>query len=206
MKNTVELVGHYGGDETHALAAWTSTSRELTEEKRARIGGLLTMLAANGHGTPFERSMLHFLLRVDTATHIHLLKHRAGVGTNGESARYKELGNPTALLPSDWPALLQDRLRRQHEAAVREYKDALSELTPILGRKRAKESARFFLPYANQLTLDVSFNFRSFVHFLGLRMKPNAQKEVQEVASQMLELVRHLPGKPFEKSLAAFHY
>lgn len=26
--NTVEMIGHYGGDETHALSAWTSTSRE----------------------------------------------------------------------------------------------------------------------------------------------------------------------------------
>ena len=34
--NKVELVGWYGGDETHALSAWTSTSRELTEEKQMR--------------------------------------------------------------------------------------------------------------------------------------------------------------------------
>lgn len=33
MKNTVELIGHYGSDEIIALAAWTSTSRELTDEK-----------------------------------------------------------------------------------------------------------------------------------------------------------------------------
>lgn len=204
--NTVELVGYYGGDETHALAAWTSTSRDIDDAKRARVGDLLKMLADNNHGSPFERSMLHFLMRVDTATHIHILKHRAGTGTNGESARYKELGAPTALIPSDWPELLQDRLRRHHENCVQEYKDALKELTPILGRARAKESARFFLPYANQITLDVSFNWRSFAHFLGLRMKPNAQKEVRELAGQMLELVCNIPGKPFERTIAAFGY
>ncbi len=497
--NTVELIGYYGGDETHALAAWTSTSRDIDDGKRERIVDLLKMLADNSHGSPFERSMLHFLVRVDTATHIHLLKHRAGVsclaantklrflnsngessakytttiqelyarwnrgrphqntqkdalyqkrriskmklsalslssgfmkpvsvvdvihngsrdtfryesesgksiectpdhlfrssengwisvdaafesktpvavvqncgqsdrsrdlrmstpiqwrdvaetdgavrvsdrgdiescynnryrtsvfrpkkltvtpsgylvvnlpggrvrpvhrivleafvgkkpagkecrhldnnpannhlcnlawGTalenkmdagfrgvsqrrmvyetiikrtplgkqdvydltvsgdehsflangfvvhncNGESARYKELGAPTALIPSDWPELLQDRLRRHHENCVQEYKDTLKELTPILGRARAKESARFFLPYANQITLDISFNFRSFAHFLGLRMKPNAQREIRELAEQMLELVKNLPGKPFEGTIAAFGY
>ena len=31
MKNTVELIGWYGGDEAIALSAWTSTSRELTQ-------------------------------------------------------------------------------------------------------------------------------------------------------------------------------
>ena len=41
MENKVELVGYYGSDETHALSAWTSTSRDLTDEKRGRIDKLL---------------------------------------------------------------------------------------------------------------------------------------------------------------------
>ena len=32
--NKGELIGTYGGDESHALSAWTSTSRDLTEEKK----------------------------------------------------------------------------------------------------------------------------------------------------------------------------
>ncbi len=38
MNNEVELMGTYGSDETHALSAWTSTSRQLGPKKRARIG------------------------------------------------------------------------------------------------------------------------------------------------------------------------
>jgi thymidylate synthase ThyX len=87
MKNTVELIGHYGSDITHAQSAWTSTSRDLTEEKKERIPSLLSMLADNGHYTPFEKSSLHFLVTVDQASHIHLLKHRVAVSINGESAR-----------------------------------------------------------------------------------------------------------------------
>jgi thymidylate synthase (FAD) len=206
--NTVEWTGdkYYGSDEIHALSAWTSTHRYMDDGKRARVGDLLKMLGAEGHHSPFEKSLLHFLLRVDTATHIHLLKHRIGVSVSGESARYKELGAPTALIPADWPELLQERLRRHHANSVQEYKDALNELTPILGRARAKESARFFLPYSNQITLDVCFNWRSFHHFLGLRKKPNAQKEIRELAEQMLELVRELPGAPFARTIAAFGY
>ena len=206
--NTVEWTGdkYYGNDEIHALSAWTSTHRYMDDGKRARVGDLLKMLATELHHSPFEKSLFHFLFRVDTATHIHILKHRIGVSVSGESARYKELGTPTALIPADWPELLQERLRRHHENCVQEYKDALKELTPILGRARAKESARFFLGYSNQITLDVSFNWRSFAHFLGLRMKPNAQKEIRELAEQMLDLVKNLPGKPFERTIAAFGY
>ncbi len=208
MKNTVEWTGnkYYGNDEIHALSAWTSTSRYMDDGKRARVGDLLKMLGGEGHHSPFEKSLLHFLVRVDTATHIHLLKHRIGVSINGESARYKELGAPTALIPDDWPEALQRRLQLHHDAAVQEYKDALRELTPVIGRARAKESARFFLPYSNQITLDICFNWRSFHHFLSLRKKPNAQDEVREIASTMLEMVRELPDKPFERTIAAFGY
>jgi len=204
MNNTVELIGYYGNDELHALSAWTSTSRELDEAKKERIPALLAQLATAGHHTPFEKSMLHFLVRCDTASHIHLLKHRIGVSCNGESARYKEIKAPSFLVPSDWPLDIQNALKAHCLASNEIYHKTVARLTPLLGRARAKESARFFLPYANQLTLDVSFNFRSFQHFLGLRNKPEAQKEIRHIASKMLDLVVNIDGAPFKHTLAAF--
>ena len=204
MNNTVELIGHYGNDEIHALSAWTSTSRELDAKKVERIPALLTQLAEAGHHTPFEKSMLHFLVRCDTASHIHALKHRIGVSINGESARYKEIKDNSSLIPSDWPIDIQNALKTHCLASNELYHATLARLTPILGRARAKESARFFLPYANQLTLDVSFNFRSFVHFLGLRNKPTAQKEIRDIAANMLDLVKSIEGNPFAHTLEAF--
>ena len=100
--NEVELIGHYGGDKSHALSAWTSTSRELNEDKEKRVGRLLNMLAEAGHHTPFEKSSIHFLVTTDIASHIHILKHRVGVSVNAESARYKELQEDKYYLPEDW--------------------------------------------------------------------------------------------------------
>jgi len=34
MRNKVELIGHYGSDDVIACSAWTSTSRDLTEDKK----------------------------------------------------------------------------------------------------------------------------------------------------------------------------
>ena len=59
--NSVELLGYYGSDIVHAQSAWTSTSRDLTEDKLERIDKLLNMLASEGHHTPFEKSALHFI-------------------------------------------------------------------------------------------------------------------------------------------------
>jgi thymidylate synthase (FAD) len=219
MKNTVELIGYYGGDSTHSLSAWTSTSRELNEDKINRIPKLLKMLHDSGHKTPFEKSSLHFLVNTDIASHIHLIKHRVGTSVNAESARYKELKEDKYYLPEDWQnikitnfdsASLSDtwieRLEEYTQDGNRLYHQCLVDLEPVLGRKRAKETARFFKTYNSQIAADVMFNWSSFAHFLSLRMKPEAQIEIKEIAEQMLQLVRNIEGNPFEHTLAAFNY
>ena len=225
MNNKVELIGYYGSDEIHACSAWTSTSRDITQEKRDRIPKLLKMLADAGHHTPFEKSSLHFLVDCDIASHIHLLKHRIGVSINGESARYKELKEDKYYIPDDWvgiPCTYESDLSYFGEKFVLDtenwptileeytelgnklYHACLTDLEPVLGRKRAKESARFFKTYNSQIQADVMFNWRSFHHFLQLRNKPDAQKEIRDIASTMLDLVTNIEGGPFKYTIEAF--
>jgi len=205
--NKAELIGFYGGDETHALSAWTSTSRDLTADKKNRIPSLLKMLAENGHETPFEKSALSFLVTTDIATHIQLCKHRISVSINSESARYKELKDDKYYVPRDWPNDEKARYIAFMEDALMRYHDTLDRLvTGGMDRKRAKESARFYLPYGNQITADVMFNWRSFNHFLGLRMKPEAQREICWLAEEMLKQVKEIPGDPFKHTIDAFGY
>lgn len=225
MKNKIELIGFYGSDTTHAQSAWTSTVRDLTEDKIKRIPSLLKMLAENKHHSVFEKSSLHFLVDCDIASHIHLLKHRIGVSINGESARYKELKEDKFYIPDDWIALdghnseewdyphanfsvdsWADTLQKFTEEGNALYHQCLKELEPVIGRKRAKESARFFKTYNSQIQADVMFNWRSFHHFLNLRNKPDAQKEIRDIAAEMLDLVKNIQGNPFEHTLAAFGY
>ena len=202
--NKVELIGYYGSDLVHAQSAWTSTSRDITEEKKARVGKLLKMLASEGHHTPFEKSSLHFLVTVDQATHIHLIKHRIGVSVNGESARYKELKEDKTYMPEDWPAKWTGLLEWLTNLTNDKYHECLEELTPILGRKRAKESARFFKMFNSQITMDVMFNWRSFYHFQKLRNSEHAQVEVRQLAQDMLDLVKQIEGNPFKETIEAF--
>jgi len=206
MKNQVELLGYYGDDQAHACSAWTSTSRELTEDKVNRIPKLLKMLADEGHHTPFEKSYLHFLVTTDIASHIHIIKHRVGVSVNGESARYKEIKEDKYLIPEDWPLLWQEQLRSYTQLGLDKYHNCIDSLVNEhnFDRKRAKESARFFRTYNTQITADVSFNWRSFYHFQSLRNKPNAQLEIREIAQTMLDLVKNIDGNPFKHTIEAF--
>ena len=215
MNNTVELIGTYGSDELIACSAWTSTSRELTEEKRARIPKLLNDLWSNGHETPFEKGIVHFLVDCDIASHIHLLKHRIS-SLNAESARYKELKEDKFYIPKDfynvypepkieyrfrsWGHILEDMTWTTNQL----YHKCLSDMEKQFGRKRAKETARYFKMYNSQIQSDLSFNLRSFANFLKLRKSEHAQVEICEIANQMLKLVRQT-GK-FEHTLKAWGY
>jgi thymidylate synthase (FAD) len=222
MQNKVELIGWYGGDEINACSAWTSTNRELTEEKKERIPKLLKMLADNGHETPFEKSSVHFLVDTDIASHIHLIKHRIA-SINAESARYKELKEDKYYLPEDWNGIYPTHdvgspdcpiattenswfniLEEYTRMGNTLYHDCLKDLEPVLGRKRAKESARYFKTYNSQIQADAQFNWRSFVNFQRLRNSEHAQLEIREIAAKMLELVKNIKDNPFQYTIEAF--
>lgn len=217
MRNSVELVGFYGGDRTHSMSAWTSTSREITDSKEKRIPELLKMLAENNHHTPFEKSTLHFLVTTDIASHIHLIKHRVGTSVNAESARYKELKEDKFYIPEDFKGIKglnidgeyadwADILTYYNNLGNTLYHECIKDLVAQgIDRKRAKESARYFKTYSSQITSDVMFNFRSFAHFQGLRNKPDAQKEIREIANEMLIQVENIEGNPFKYTLEAFN-
>jgi len=221
--NSVELLGFYGSDEVVAQSAWTSTSRDITDAKRERIPNLLEMLWSNHHETPFEKVSVHFLVDTDIASHIHLLKHRMA-NINGESARYKELKEDKFYLPKDWIGIeinddtlvegdelmidfldnletWKQALEQFSELGNDLYHACLEDLTPVLGRKRAKESARFFKTYNSQIQADVTFNMRSFANFIKLRNSEHAQLEIREVAQQMWDLVQNETEGKFDNVL-----
>jgi len=217
MTNKVQLIGFYGSDEIIACSAWTSTSRDLNEDKKSRIPKLINMLWRDGHETPFEKGMVHFLVDTEIASHIHLLKHRIS-SMNAESARYKELKEDKFYVPEDWSGITTDTqelgfylgdswteiLRRYTEMGNQLYHACLKDIEPVLGRKRAKESARFFKAYNSQIQADISFNMRSFANFLKLRNSEHAQKEIREIAAEMLDLVKNIEGNPFKHTLDAW--
>ena len=229
----VTIVDSSRSEKIIALAAWQSTFKELNIDVPENIDNridvifdavcktkkktplqLLEMLAEHGHHTPFEFCDVVFDVQTDIATHIQILKHRVGVTNskahNTESARYKELEdkfyipsdwlNSNDVILSKWAVLLDQHTKEGH----RLYHQALKELSPILGRTRAKESARYFLPYNKVLNQYVKFNMRSFMHFLSLRNSKHAQLEIRNIAQMMLDEVRKTNRFPL--TLKAFGY
>jgi len=195
----------------------------ISKSKKKSGNDLLAYLAAHHHETPFEKCILDFQITGDLASHIHSLKHRLSA-INCESARYKEFQQDKYYIPDDWTSIEStevvyvdnelvcepwtdwtDILDNHTKRGFALYHQAITDLTPQLGRKRAKESARYFLGYNTQLNYDWQMNFRSFVNIQQLRNDSNAQLEIHQIANTMLHLVETIPGNPFEFSLKAFN-
>jgi flavin-dependent thymidylate synthase len=233
MDNNVNIIGWYGGDKAIARAAWTSTQIDIDLKSESEIENLIVNKLWNNesgkhHKTPFERGIVEFNIICEQASHIHLLKHRLA-NINGESARYKELKEDKFYIPKDWKDV---EVNEKHhnmnyinnqvnanwgkynwEQALSDYTMlgnklyhyCLEDLTPVLGRKRAKESARYFKTMNSQITLSVMMNMSCFYNFYTLRHDKAAQKEIQYITEEMLNCIKNIEGNPFEYTLKAFN-
>jgi len=200
---TVELLMIARDDTTIAEAAWYSTAKEVTPERLERVPALLAMLAKERHTVPFEHTMLSFRVTSEIATHIHMLKHRIGVSISSQSQRYMEIKEDIHYTPEDWPSSLCAVLQAHMLTSFELYHRLVDDLvTAGISRKRAKESARFVLPYATQIRYRVTFNLLSFIHFQRLRNADDAQVEIHLIAAEMLRLVKET-GK-FDNALKAW--
>lgn len=190
-------------------------------KKKRSVQDLLAYLAENEHTSPFRFSSFVFACNTDIATHIQKLKHRVILeAENGESARYKELKEDKFYLPEDWKFL-----KTKNEEVVNKfgtdtwieileeytnlgnflYHESIKDLTPILGKKRTKESARYFKTYNSQINTLNKVSFDGLMQFYFKRHNPEiAQVEIAELAMDMLNAVISIPGNPFKYSIKAF--
>lgn len=199
-------------------------------KKKRSIQDLLQFLSENEHTSPFRFSSFVFACNTDIATHIQKLKHRVVLeAENGESARYKELKEDKFYLPEDWKDI---KVNEKHHnlnylcnqvaanlgnyswnQALNDYTMlgnklyhfCLEDLTPILGKKRAKETARYFKTYNSQINTLNKLSFDGVMQFYFKRHdKTYVQNEIADLAIGMVNCIKNIPGNPFEHSLKAF--
>ena len=95
------------------------------------------------------------------------------MSVNAQSARYRELKEDSLYIPYDWDEdEISEYVNHMQKAYVMYHKTLQHLVDKGYSKKRAKEVSRLYLPYANQIVSDISFNFRSFMHFQGLLL-PN---------------------------------
>lgn len=195
---TATLQDAMGTDLDIALAAWVSTRGELVEEGSdkitpERLEGFLNFLMREEHFSPTEHTALKFLVHAPLFVWRQHMKHRIGVSYNEKSLRYS-LATPHFFLPDESrqrvgkvgqyrmepvsAELSEESRERKVHSCVVAYNMYLADLDAGI----AEEEARMVLPVNIFSSAYVTFNVRSLMHFLHLRMDEHAQKEINDLA------------------------
>lgn len=211
----VKVINWMGREESIIEAARMSTdggfvSWEPYEAHPKGDTGLLGYLWREGHHTPFEMCELLLEVQVPIFVAREWMRHRT-FSYNELSARYTQMpnthyvpeqdrmvrqsktnkqGSSTEKLGDDTAHVLQDCFRREQQAIYEMYEDALNE-------GLVREVARINTPVSRYTRFRVKGNLRNWLHFLRLRMAPNAQFEIRQYACTIANVVEQLWPRTF---------
>ncbi len=188
----------------------------LTEEKTASF---VDMLSEIGHESPIEHAVFTFGIEgVSRALLAQITRHRIA-SFSVQSQRYVAEHDFAYVLPPEIAAIPE--AKEEFLKAMEEDRRHYERLTEILtekhkkaflakgkdektaarmAQKQAIEDARFILPNACATKMVVTFNARSLMNFFELRCCRRAQWEIQDVAIQMLRLVKKAAPRLFAKA------
>ena len=215
MNNTVELISHWGSDLMVVNAARVSFGKE-SKELSEKDKNLIKYLKEHKHTSVFRHPQLQFRITCPIYVERQLFKHQVGLSANSISGRYVDFSDSyTKIKPNGWrkqstsskqgsdgPVEDQSVCETIQNEVIAFCKEAYNEL---IQNGVSKEQARTILP----LNLNTSFiwtgSLLAYLHFWGLRLKPDAQQETREIAQQMLQLVKEIPDEPFKFTLEAFN-
>lgn len=205
---TVILIDSMGTEDRAVQVAKVSTqgpgSRDATSNTR-----LLKALYREEHGVPFEHIYFTFYLEVPIFVSRQIVKHRIS-SINEESGRYREF-LPNFYLPNDERKLVQtgktmdynfEQGRPDQYEAVKWVTEAQSQAfwdnySKLLEMGISKEVARMTMPVNTYTSMFFTLNLRSLMNFIrkrkeweGARVISHAQKEIEMVTDQMVEIIK----------------
>jgi thymidylate synthase (FAD) len=193
----IELLETFGNDLTIVNAARVSFNKESTEMTN-RDEKLIKYLAEHNHNSPFFHPQLRFRIKMPIFVAREWFRHTIGFARNEVSRRYvdtpPELWFPTEFRERD-PNLKQGsketcvenpEVKEIYDQAMR---DALEAYNTLLTQNVAPEIARAVLPLSLYTEFIETGSLAAYARLCKLRLDPHAQKEIQEYARQISELI-----------------
>ena len=192
--SSIELIRVSGSDVDVVNAARVSFGKfvPVISDKDKK---LIRFLLEFHHTSPFEHNQLSFRIKTPLFVARQWMRHRMN-SYNEISYRYVKA--PLEFyVPRKWR--FQDANNKQasfgafeNEALLEQYNKsiemAVQAYTNLLESGVCREQARGLLPVCTYTEFIFTCNLHSFMHFLGLRLKNDAQYEIRVYAQGMLEL------------------
>jgi thymidylate synthase (FAD) len=208
----VRLVNVMGSDLTVANSARVSYDKE-SKELTERDIRLIKFLAREGHTSPFRHAILQFEVYAPLMVARQWWKYVVGsdhvMDAWNESSRRYITEYPAFYIPKadEWRSAPENskqgsgepidiKIGEQHTKALMNYVKLGEDLyEQALHNGICAEQARLFLPaYGMYVRWYWTASLQSIAHFLNQRLAHDAQKEIQEYAEAVYELVKpHFP-------------
>lgn len=196
----VEYIDHMGSDDRIADVARVSFDKRAETYPPDANHRLIQYLAANGHWSPFASCMLTLRFTAPIAIHAQAAKHTVGFVMNTVSRRYvsttpeydipvfryrhhdKKQGSGEVIPHQEG---LQSLYEKHMEAAIYLY-------DKLLVQGVAPEQARFVLPQGVMTQWVWTGSLAAYARFYNLRADSHAQKEIQELAHMVSDIIAPL--------------
>lgn len=198
--SSIELIRVSGSDLDIANAARVSYGKVSYEISEKDIN-LINFLIEHDHTSPLEHNQLSFRVKCPIFVARQWMRHRMN-SYNEISYRYAPA--PVEFyIPKEWR--FQHKINHQasegsfkDEDLLKKYKDSIETAhktyEEMLAKGVCRELARGILPVSIYTQFIFTCNLHSLMHFLNLRLKSGAQKEIRVYAQAMLELANeHFP-------------
>lgn len=199
----VKYIAHLGDDLTPLEAARMSTGNP-TGVDQAKDAATRDYLWRHAHATPFEMAVLQIEVQCPLFVRSEWHRHRTQ-SYNEASGRYMEmpdiqyLPQPERLQPQSStnkqgsegslaPQLREEMLKRMHD----EQRLVRENYEWYLEHGLAREVARINMPLSQYTRFRAQANLRNWMHFLNLRMAPNAQYEIRVYAYAVAAIIQKL--------------
>jgi len=194
-------------DKEIVRAARVSYANDSTVQSEEKDSKLIKYLMVNKHTSPFEAAVFTFHVQCPIFIARQFMRHRT-FSYNEVSARYTQL-------PSDFftPDVLPTQAKGNKQMSgdgvvdqdwlvvIKQHQDsAYSLYSELLDAGVSREYARTVLPVSIMTRFYCTVDLHNLFHFLRLRLHAHAQKEIREVAEQMLALIE--PLAPY----SVFHF
>ena len=197
----VELIDYMGNDDSVVIAARASFAKEASNYTDEQNHRLIRYLAEHNHLSPFYHATITLRLKAPIAIHAQMMKHTVGFAHNTTSRRYVT-SEPELFIPEfreKAPNVKQGSLDTEH-LDNKEFKGRYKQLCNsainyyefLISQGVAAEQARFILPQGVMTEWVSTGSLYAWVRFYNQRTDPHAQKEIQDLAHMVGEIIEPL--------------
>jgi len=143
---------------------------------------LLRILKNHDHMSVFEHTLFSFLISCSRSCSHQLVRHRIA-SFSQQSQRYVKSTKIDYVSPFE----SSDNNNKEKNKVLNDFENiALETYNKLISLGSKPEEARCVLPNATKTIIVMSMNARELIHFFTLRTCEHAQKEIRDIAWQML--------------------